>query len=74
MFDILWSAASVKNRTLIATELLEEEAKLSASQYGRPVIFNLSLSTFRRHKEEWIKAQTAPEKAKKLFADFLTNS
>lgn len=74
VFDILWGAASVKNRTLIATELLEQEAKLSASPYGRPIIFTLSLNTFRHKRDEWIKAQTTSEKAKKIFADILTKS
>lgn len=63
----------MKNRTAIASELLEEEAKLNASPYGRPIVYNLSLGTLRRNKEEWVKAQTTTQKAKKLFADLIPN-
>lgn len=56
---------------MIASELLENEAKLDSNPFGRPIIFNISLSTFRHSKDDWIKAQSSTDKMKKLFADIV---
>lgn len=53
---------------VIASELLENEAKLSNSSFGRPIIYNIALGTFRRSKDEWVQAQNSGDKVKKLFA------
>lgn len=55
----------------IASELLENEAKLSNSPFGRPIIYNTALSLLRRNKEEWISTQNTNTKIKKLFSDIV---
>ncbi|XKL60055.1 hypothetical protein PGB90_001071 [Kerria lacca] len=74
VFDIIWKWANVKNRVVIASELLEDEAKLHNNSFGRPIIHNVSLGSFRHNKEEWIKAQISNNKAKKIFASIISES
>lgn len=66
---MVWASSNLKNRIAIASELAENEAKLSNSAFGRPIIYNTSLATFRHNREDWIKAQNDGEKANKLLAD-----
>jgi len=71
VFDIVWKWANVKNKSLIANELLIDEAKLNNSSFGRPIIYNISLGSYRRDKEEWMKAQNQNNKIEKLFANII---
>ena len=61
----------MKNKSLIANELLDDEAKLSNSPFGRPIIHKVSLGSFRRSKDDWMKAQNQNNKVEKLFADII---
>lgn len=56
---------------MVAAELLQSEAKLDASQFGRPIVYNISLASFRHSRDDWVKSQSKNDKVKKLFADIV---
>ena len=57
----------------IALELLEKEDKLKEDYYGRFVLRNCHIDTFKRKQGAWQEAQEATSKTKQLFEDILDN-
>lgn len=71
--DKMWEKGSERGRELIAQELSAKIPLLTSNAFGRFLVQNLSLSTFKRSKEEWRTQIKSQEKNKSLAKDFFAD-
>ncbi|XP_013404032.1 nucleolar protein 9 [Lingula anatina] len=69
--DSLWAQASLKNRILIAEELIKQESKLRSDRFGQYIYKNCALQNFAHRRREWKEVQTGNIKKRKLFKELL---
>eukprot|EP00123_Amoebidium_parasiticum_P019017 comp24333_c1_seq1/m.46036 comp24333_c1_seq1/g.46036 ORF comp24333_c1_seq1/g.46036 comp24333_c1_seq1/m.46036 type:complete len:737 (-) comp24333_c1_seq1:628-2838(-) len=69
--DACWARSDLKNKELIADELLAKEDELKDSFYGRKVMFNCHFEHIKRKRDTWKDKEAANEKKKAMFADIL---
>lgn len=71
--DACWASSEVGTKREIALELLEKEDELKGDYYGRFVLRNCHIDTFKRKQGVWLEAQETTSKTKQLFEDILDN-
>ena len=69
--DAVWASSEVGTKREIALELLEKEDELKDDYYGRFVLRNCQIDTFKRKQGVWKEAQETSSKTKQLFGDIL---
>lgn len=71
--DACWASSEVGTKREIALELLEKEDELKGDYYGKFVLRNCHIDTFKRKQGVWQEAQETTSKTKQLFEDILDN-
>ena len=69
--DACWASSEVATKKEIALEMLEKEDELKDDYYGRFVLRNCQIDTFKRKQGVWQEAQETSSKTKQLFGDIL---
>lgn len=70
--DDMWKGASIKMKTLICSELVEDELKLKENTFGKFIFSNFMVSLFRKKdKSDWQELLNRQEKKRKMFDDLL---
>ena len=69
--DALWEASDIKWRVLIGEELLQKEAALAATLFGRILSDKYALPLLKKQKSDWKTSQENMTKKRKLFADLI---
>ncbi|XP_047475062.1 nucleolar protein 9-like isoform X2 [Penaeus chinensis] len=70
--DDMWKVASIKMKTIICSELVEDEIKLKENTFGKFIFSNFMVSLFRKKdKSDWQELLNRKEKKRKMFDDLL---
>ena len=70
----MWGVLTVKQKTLVATEICKQEVKVRSDKFGWHIHRNFALELFVKRKNDWIGTQGATVKKRELFKDFLDKS
>ncbi|RUO96747.1 armadillo-type protein, partial [Jimgerdemannia flammicorona] len=69
--DRCWAVADIDMKEKIAAELLDHEHALSQSFYGRFILRNCKIDSFKRRRDEWIEHERGAQRKKEMFKDIL---
>ncbi|XP_077982443.1 nucleolar protein 9-like [Glandiceps talaboti] len=69
--DSIWSVTTLKNKYMIAEELVKKESQLSQDRFGRFVFRNCAIGHFKNRQKDWKDIQTREEKKRKMFSDLI---
>ena len=69
--EAIWRHLSIKQKTLVATEICEQEAKVRSDNFGWHIHRNFALGHFVKRKNDWIGIQGAKNRKREMFKDIL---
>nr|KAG5704498.1 hypothetical protein BaRGS_003809 [Batillaria attramentaria] len=69
--ESIWKSLNVKQRTRIAEELAESEARLRSDRFGHFLHHNLAIPQFVQRRQLWLEQQGAQSKRKRMMAELL---
>ncbi|KAI8589602.1 armadillo-type protein [Geranomyces variabilis] len=71
--DKAWAVADIALKEKIAEDLLASYSKLSNDYFGKYVLRNCKIDSFKRRREEWVEKEMGIERKKDMFKEFLSD-
>ncbi|KAJ3145160.1 Nucleolar protein 9 [Geranomyces michiganensis] len=69
--DKAWAVADISLKEKIAEDLLLNYNTLSSNHFGKFVLRNCKIDSFKRRREEWVEKEMGIERKKDMFKEFL---
>ncbi|KAJ1727766.1 Nucleolar protein 9 [Coemansia biformis] len=69
--DACWAAAGIEFKEKIVSELVQADARLQDSPFGRTVLRNCGAEQYKRRADEWRQRERNIEKRKRMFKDIV---
>ncbi|KAJ3019049.1 Nucleolar protein 9 [Thoreauomyces humboldtii] len=71
LVDKSWAVADIGLKEKIAEDLLANLSVLSANHFGKFVVRNCKIESFKRRRDEWIEKEMGIDRKRDMFKEFL---